>query len=139
MGKFGRLLGKKDKDSEVKDISKENKGVKKKEEFHFVLELPERHCSTLTEKQLDSALKTLARFALKGMFDKLDPGGRIPIEDCSLSIDSEHKCATLIISIPVERRNEILAASTAVYKDLLGEIDRWGIDQLIATGRKTYG
>lgn len=105
----------------------------------FMLVLLDRHCSGHTEEKLNQALDTFARFALQGVLQKLDPGGRIPIEDCSLSISVKDKSATLAISISAEREKELVSAVDAVYKDLLGEIDRWGIDKLIAAGRKAYG
>ena len=85
------------------------------------------------------ALDTFARFALTGTLQKLDPGGRIPIEDCQLSISSKDKSVTLVISIDAKREKELAPAVATAYQDLLSEIDRWGIDELIAAGRKAYG
>ena len=112
--------------------------VKKKKSV-FVLVLHDRHCSGISNDRLDQALDTFARFALQGVLQKLDPNGRIPIEDCSLAISTNDKSATLYISVPPKREKELAAAVNAVYKDLLGEIDRWGIDELIKAGRKAYG
>lgn len=110
-----------------------------KKKSAFVLKLEDRHCSGLSEARLDRALDTLVRFALTGVMQKLDPRGRIPIEDCSLSISTKDKAATLIISIDAKREKELASAVQAVYKDLLSQIDRFGIDQLIAAGRRAYG
>ena len=113
--------------------------MKGKKTLDFGLVLPDRHCSNLTEGKLDRALDTFARFALQGVLQKLDPRGRIPIEDCSLSTFSEDKRVMLSISIDAKRAKELASAVNAVYEDLLSEIDRWGIDELIAAGRKAYG
>jgi len=59
--------------------------------------------------------------------------------DGGLDSTAKDKSATLAISISAEREKELVSAADAVYKDLLGEIDRWGIDKLIAAGRKAYG
>ena len=67
---------------------------------------------------------------------KLDPRGRIPIEDCSLEIASKDKAAIFTISIPAEREQEMNAAAATALQELLGQIDRWGVDKLIAAGRK---
>ena len=104
----------------------------------FVLVLPDRHCSGLSGKRLDSALRTCAKFALTGTLRKLDPRGRIPIEDCGLAISSEAKSATLTISIPAKREQELNAAVATAWRELLGEIDRWGVDKLITAGRQAY-
>ncbi len=105
----------------------------------FVLVLLDRHCSGLAETKLDKVLDIFVRFALTGVLQKLDPGGRIPIEDCSLSFSAKDKSATLAITIPEEREEELAAAVNAVYQDLLSQIDRWGIDELIAAGHRAYG
>ena len=111
----------------------------KKKKSVFVLVLHDRHCSGISNDRLDQALDTFARFALQGVLQKLDPNGRIPIEDCSLATSADEKSATLYISVPSRREKELAAAVNAVYKDLLGQINHWGIDGLIKAGHKAYG
>ena len=101
--------------------------------------LEERHYIGLTEAKLDKALDTLARFALTGILQKLDPNGRIPIEDCSLAISTKDRSATVGISIAADREQELASAFAAVSKDLLSQIDQYGIDELIAAGRRASG
>ena len=115
------------------------KGEKAKHTDVFVLKLLDHHCSGLTDEKLNRALDTFARFALTGTLQKLDPGGRIPIEDCRLSISPENKTATLIISIDAKREKELAPAVATAYKNLLNEVNHWGIDSLITAGRKAYG
>ena len=110
---------------------------KKKTGFQIILE--DRHCSGLTDEQLGQALDTFARFVLNGVLMKLDPGGRIPIEDCSISGSTASKSAFLSISIIAERDEELLSAYTSVYGDILSQIERYGIDELIAAGRRADG
>jgi hypothetical protein len=110
-----------------------------KKKIGLSLVLEERHYTGLTDAKLDKALDTLARFALTGILQKLDPNGRIPIEDCSLVTSSEAKSATVGILIVADREQELASAFAAVSKDLISQIDRYGIDELIAAGRRAYG
>jgi hypothetical protein len=113
-----------------------------KKKFAFVLALLDRHYSGLSQVKLDQALKIFAKFALQGALqkmDKLDPVRRIPIEDCSLVFSSAEKSATLSISTSANHEKLLASAVAEVYKDLLSQIDQYGIDALIAAGRKAYG
>lgn len=104
----------------------------------FVFELPERHWSG-HEAELDTELRICAKFILKALLDKmdaLDPQHRIPIEDTSLVISRADKSVTVVISLPRERAEELKASAAATWKELLASIERWGVDSMIAAGRK---
>jgi hypothetical protein len=110
---------------------------KKKIGLSIVLE--DRHVVGLSEEKLDKALDTLARFALTGILQKLDPNGRIPIEDCSLVTSTKARSAIVGISIAADREQELSTAFAAVSKDLISKIDQYGIEKLISAGRSAYG
>jgi hypothetical protein len=110
-----------------------------KKKVGFTLGLQDHQVQGITPAELEKALDTLARFALSGIFQRMDPNGKIPIGDCELSISSITKSATLGISIDPKREQELAGAVAAVYKDLTSQIDRFGIQELIKAGRRAYG
>ena len=113
-----------------------------KQKSGFSLSMTDQQCAGVSGASLYKALEIFAKFALRGTLDKMDGLShvpRIPIEDCSLIIDSPSKSVMLSIMIPPEHEQELAAAVAAVYQDLRNQINRFGINVMIDAGIKAYG
>ena len=108
----------------------------------FVLKLLDNQCAGPSPQELDKALDTLGRFALKGTLEKMDQRDRsyrIPIEDCGIMVSVGDKSASLTISTPPSQEQMLASTVAEVYQDLQKQINQYGVGALITAGRQTYG